>query len=88
MPKHIHSAADTSLEDHALELNPAGSGFSSARAGMFSLRRVCYFNESGFYEARHGARRPDIAVVATAEAAGELQQADCIRDCRDQIPRR
>lgn len=88
MPEHIHSVADASPEDHALELNSAGSGHLSVRAGMFSLRRAGYFYETGLDEAGHGTRRPDMAEGATAEAAGKLQQADCIRGYRDQVPRR
>lgn len=88
MPEHIHSTADASPEDHALELNPAGSGHSSAPAGIFSLRRARYFNETVFDDTGHGVRRADIAEAAIAEVAGALQQADRTRDHHDPIPRR
>lgn len=40
----IHSDSNEQL---VLELNPAGSGYSSASAGMFNLRRRIYFIEAG-----------------------------------------
>jgi len=88
MPENIHSTADASSEDHALELNPADRGFSSARAGIFSLRRDRYFNATRLDETGHGVRRADIAEAAIAEATGEFQQAGGIRNHGDRNPRR
>lgn len=88
MPENIHSTADALPEDHALELSPSGSGFSSARRGIFSLRRDRYFNATRLDETGHGVRRADIAEAAIAEATSEFQQAGGIRNHGDRNFRR
>jgi hypothetical protein len=53
MTGHVHTPADVLPEDPAPAqirlpgLNPAGSAYSSAPAGIFSQRRARYFNETG-----------------------------------------
>jgi hypothetical protein len=51
MSKHINSPADVQPECGAPEMNPAGSGRTSAPAGIFSMRRERYFNDEAGLEA-------------------------------------
>jgi hypothetical protein len=65
MSKCTNLSADVWTKDSVDELNPAGSRYSSAAAGIFSLRRARYFNETGYDAAGCGS---GIAEVAITEA--------------------
>jgi len=89
MSKTINSAADILPEDRASRLNPAGSGYSSAPAAKFMLRRARYFDETGI-EGERGMRRADIAQAVIPEVTGNLQQSSGsgVRDRRAHGSRR
>jgi len=60
------------------EPNPSGSGYSSAPAGMFSLRRARYFNDTRSDAALRRLRSADFAGSTGAtklESSSDLEMA-------------
>lgn len=84
MSEHVHTAADALPEDYALGLNPAGSAYSSAPAGIFSLRRAHYFNETGVVTRCAGI--VEAPKEEPGEAPVEALQAGYIRNHGEHMP--
>jgi hypothetical protein len=84
MSKYVRSAADALPEDRVPGLNPAGSAYSSAPAGIFSLRRAHYFNKPGVVTRCAGiVEAPKEGTVEPhGEAPREALQADYISQSR------
>lgn len=72
----INSSADAWLKGNTPELNPGGSGYSPAHAGLFSLRRARYFNETGFEEIVGGMRHAGSAEASVTCSSAGFEQAE------------